>query len=294
MKGRLHASLLDATDYPHFEDLTPMLSAFSYRFDAPSGSAYETETIPIPFTDLELEHGDCGMTIYLFAWAKVGLVNGGPPTGIRFAWASEDRNQTVSPQTMYYIEYDIQCCEGWGSGEFRTQSQGGWGTVCHGQNPGCYRDGDGETHGFDVAFPDDLVIGCETGYTMTFTSSGAVQEFIPTGGKPGPLQNNYVNPTEKTEAGVLASQTLALALSLGFDASDPDFGSSEILLADLVLCDTDTDFDGWTVGALFDEANIVLGGCESPYEPGEIADALTMVNENYVDGKVDLGFLCTP
>jgi hypothetical protein len=285
--GRVHVGV-DSSDYPVKGDGNPDLSLFSYRLD--SGGPYTEYTLEIPFTDLGLEHGDCGMAFYIFAysWAKP---NGGRA---RKAWASTDMNETESPETMYYIEYQIQCCEGWIGGEFRTQSQGGWGTVCHGQNPGCYRDGDGETHGFDVAFPGGLVIGCETGYTMAFTSSAAVQEFIPTGGKPGPLQNDYVDPTDKTEAGVLASQTLALALTLGFDASDPDFGSSEILLADLVLCNTDTDFDGWTVGALFDEANIVLGGCESECAPGEIADALVMVNENYVDGKVDLGFLCTP
>ena len=85
---------------------------------------------------------------------------------------------------------------------------------------------------------------------------------------------------------------LALALTLGFDSTDLDFGSSEELLADLVISNTGTAFDGWTVEALFDEANVVLGGCESEYRPGEIADALAMVNENYADGKVDLGFLC--
>ena len=91
---------------------------------------------------------------------------------------------------------------------------------------------------------------------------------------------------------MLASQVLALALTLGFDSTDPDFSSSEGLLADLVICNTGTAFDGWSVWDLFDEANVVLGGCESEYVPGEIADALAMVNENYVDGRVDLGFLC--
>ena len=283
--GRVHVGV-DSADYPQFEDLRPMLSAFSYRVN--NGGPYSEYTLEIPFTDLGLEHGDCGMTFYIFAYTYADPVSGPD----RKAWASTDMNETESPETMYYIEYQIQCCEGWIGGEFRTQSQGGWGTVCHGQNPGCYRDGDGETYGFDVAFPDGLVIGCGDGHTIMFTDSEAVQEFIPTGGKPGSLGADYVNPTDGTEAGVLASQTLALALTLGFDASDPDFGSSEVLLADLVICNTDTDFDGWSVQSLLDEANIVLGGCESDYAPGEIVDVLTMVNENYVDGRVDLGFLC--
>ena len=35
-------------------------------------------------------------------------------------------------------------------GQFTTFSQGGYGTNCNGNNPGCYRD----AH-FDAAFPDD-------------------------------------------------------------------------------------------------------------------------------------------
>jgi len=290
LKGRVHVGLIDAADYPQFGDLKPMLSEFVYRIDAPVGEVYEEYTLPIPFTDLGLPHGACGQTLYIFAWGYMAQMDeGGGIISNKVAWAGTDRNQTVSPQWMYYIEYQVQCCGGGIVGEFRTQSQGGWGTVCHGENPGCYRD-----EWFDTAFPDGLIIGCNDGHTMTFTSSEAVQEFVPTGGKPGALQFDYVDPTDKTEAGVLASQTLALALTLGFDAADPDFGSSADLLEDQIICDTETDFDGWSVRDLLDEANIVLGGCESPYQPGEIAEALTIVNENYVDGEVVLGFLCTP
>lgn len=290
LKGRVHVGA-DVTDYPKQPDLTPLLAEFDYGFDAPEGEAFEQYTVEIPFTDLGLEHGDCGTPFYVFAWGYVAEIDdGGGVITETAAWAGTGMNQTESPQWMYYIEYQLQCCDQWVGCEFRTQSQGGWGTVCHGQNPGCYRD-----EWFDIAFPEGdgyLTIGCGDGYTMTFTSSQAVQEFLPSGGKPGPLEFNYVNPTGKTEAGVLASQVLALALTLGFDSTDPDFCSSEELLVDLVICNTGTAFDCWAVGDLFDEANVVLGGCESEYRPGEIADALAMVNENYVDGKVDLGFLC--
>ena len=57
-------------------------------------------------------------------------------------------------------------------GDFRSQTQGGWGSTCSGNNPGCYRD----TH-FDTAFPDGVTIGCDGGESLTFTSSAAVRDF---------------------------------------------------------------------------------------------------------------------
>src|SRR5262249_20373263 len=41
-----------------------------------------------------------------------------------------------------------------GTGDFETFTQGGWGAICHGGNPGCLRD----AH-FDEVFPDGLVLG---------------------------------------------------------------------------------------------------------------------------------------
>lgn len=301
-RGHVHVGG-DATDYPGYEQGNhgPRFGDFDHVFGDPNGPAFEEYTIVIPFDhpSLLLQYGDCGMTFYIFAYATSAQIddNGGI---IRqgASWGGPQANRTDASNWMYYIEYTVQCC-GWhgNQGEFRTQSQGGWGTVCHGWNPGCYRD-----EWFDIAFPDGVTIGCPgDGETMTFTSSDAVQEFVPTGGKPGPLEFSYEDPTEsaKTEAGVLASQLLALALTLGFDVADPDFGSSGDLLADQVICDTgNTDWDEMelTVQDLFDEANLVLGACEGTLElkAGELADLLTIVNENYVDGQADLGFLCAP
>ena len=287
-------------DYPQYPNKGYYLGGFRYGEDADPGTVWEEweqaiEFSQVPYNGGVLSHGACGMTVYIFAWAKPVPIDADDETNF-YAWGGTDLLTTDSPWLMYYIPYEIQCCYG-GGGEFRTQSQGGWGTVCHGWNPGCYRD-----EWFDTAFPEGLTIGCDAGYTMTFrtiieddiTGSEAVAQFIPSGGKPGPLQQDYENPTGKTEAGVLASQVLALALNLGFDAVDPNFGSSDDMLADQVICGTGTAFDDWTVQALFDEANLVLGGCPSTYAPGQIVEALTIVNENYVDGEVDGGSLCPP
>ena len=294
----------DITDYPGHEQTNhnSIPSQFDYRHNAPEGEVLEECTLAIQLSDFELQQGDCGMTFYIFAYAKIVATDGeGNVTNPRLwpGWGGTDKLQTDATEMMYCIEYTVQCCDQGNPGEFRTQSQGGWGTYCHGENPGCYRDGDGETYGFDVAFPDDLVIGCDEGQTMTFTSSEAVRDFLPSGGKPSPLEFSYLNPTGKTEAGVLAAQVLALALTLGFDLTDPDFGSSDDLLADQIICNTgDETWDEMelTVQEVFDEANLVLGGCEGTLGlgAGELNELLTIVNENYVDGEADLGFLCAP
>jgi len=289
----------DDGDYPHYNGYWPLVGSWDHKVLPPDEEVYEEYTLAIPFTSIPygdgvLDHGACGMTVYIFALVPVAQVEDGELVNPMAAWAGTDQMRTPSDEWnnayMYYVEYEVQCCYG-GGGEFRTEGQGGWGTVCHGWNPGCYRN-----EWFDLAFPDGLTIGCGAEHTMTFTSSEAVEVFIPTGGKPGPLEFTYENPTEKTEAGVLASKVLALALTLGFDAVDPNFGSSDDMLADQVFCDTVYGIEALSVQELFDEANLVLGGCEGTLglTPGQLVDLLTMVNENYVDGEGDLGFLCSP
>jgi len=47
---------------------------------------------------------------------------------------------------------------------------------------------------------------------------------------------------------------------------------------------------------VFDEANLVIGGCPGILgrSAGELSEGLTIINENYVDGETDNGHLCAP
>ena len=164
-------------------------------------------------------------------------------------------------------------------GQFRTQTQGGWGTTAMGGNPGAYRD----AH-FAAAFPNGLVVGDAGGFRATFGSSAAIQPFLPAGGTPAPLARNHVDPNE-TEAGVLAGQVVALTLSLGFDAADPAFSASATPLAGLVVADPQSPFANQTVRQVLDAANAVLGGLPSLLTPAEVAGAVARINENFVDGS---------
>ena len=92
---------------------------------------------------------------------------------------------------------------------------GGWGTNCNGNNPGCVR---------DLCFPEIAPFGVGSavvGHNLTFISSLEVANFLPSGGKPGELSQDHAPPTEKTDAGVLAGQTTALALNLACSEVDP-------------------------------------------------------------------------
>jgi hypothetical protein len=77
---------------------------------------------------------------------------------------------------------------------------------------------------FDAAFPDGITIGCGEN-TLTFTSSQAVEDFLPSGGTPALLSGALVDPAG-TINNTLASQVLAVSLAVGFDVYDADFASS--------------------------------------------------------------------
>lgn len=168
------------------------------------------------------------------------------------------------------------------SGQFTTFSQGGYGTACHGGNPGCYRD----AH-FAAAFPNGVVIGCAGGFTLTYTSSAAVQNYLPGGGGPAVLTSSAVNPTGSR--GNLSSQLLALTLSVGFDASDPNFSPSSTSLGSLTI--HAGTFAGMSIANFLQLGNNILGGCSSQYTPSQINEVADALNNNFDGGTVDNGYV---
>ncbi|HTF30830.1 MAG TPA: hypothetical protein VK625_18375, partial [Flavitalea sp.] len=87
----------------------------------------------------------------------------------------------------------------------------------------------------------------------------------------------------------LLSHVVALTLSVAFDALDEDFGESTTNLADAVV--TSGDFEGWTVAQVLAEGEQILGGCPSDYSASELTEVLSAINETYVDGTTNTGFL---
>jgi hypothetical protein len=162
-------------------------------------------------------------------------------------------------------------------GDFKTYTQAGWGAPPFGRTPG------GSYLHQNWGLLDTVIIGCDStgGKHLTFTSSDAVRQFLPQGGMPAPLDTSYVNPTFRNN--MLAGQVLALALSIKFDLADSSFGNSNNHLKD--LCVRFGTFSGWTVGNVYNEANKVLGGCPSQYNAFILNDAITRINNNFIDGR---------
>lgn len=211
--------------------------------------------------------------------AVVAPMGAGGETGeSETAWAAGEPFPGRSWATWF--RYTLQPCEPPPEeeeilpGDFRTQTQGGWGSVCRGNNPGCYRD----AH-FDATFPGGLLIG-EGGEAALFTASAAVRDFLPQGGTPAALDGYSVDPLA-TAAGVLAGQVTALTLSVHFDQADADFGASDTALADLVA--VEGACAGMSVAAILDAANQALAG-GGGFAPSAINGCVSAINENFVDG----------
>ena len=196
---------------------------------------------------------------------------------------SESEFQASQQVTGMYDDSGMMMCEI----DHRTQTPGGWGSGASGNNPGAYRD-----LNFDLAFPEGIHIGCfgSEGHCLYLTSAKAVENFLPAGGKPAVFTiRDVIDPTAKEMKNSLASHMVALALSLGFDAYDPDFSASGTALGDLVVaCGP---FQRYTVYEVFSIANDVIGGCRDDYAANDIYDVVYRINENFVDGIMNNGFL---
>ena len=166
--------------------------------------------------------------------------------------------------------------------QYRTQTQGGWGSNPSGNNPGVY-----VQNNFSNAFPNGLVVGCTN--TLTLTSALAVRNFLPSGSTPSALPSgNMTNPGSGYN-NVLAGQVVALTLSVTFDMYDASFATPAGNLKDLTIASG--TFAGWTVQQALNEANKALGGCATSYSLSQLNSVISSINESFVDGTINTGFL---
>jgi hypothetical protein len=222
--------------------------------------------------------------------------NGWPYT---FLWSTGDTTQTITdlcPGTYTITITDSEGCTwecpkvvlddttncGNDCNDFTTYTQGGWG------NPGA--PGQYMAANFDSCF-GSVVVGDACGFTITLTSVSAVQDFLPQGGTPAALTQNYTDPGSGNIT-VLAGQVLGVAFALGFDACDSSFSGSPNYLGEQIYIDSTSVFYGWSIQAIYDTARMVLSGCPSNYTPSEVNDAATAINENYDGGANEGWFVC--
>ena len=199
--------------------------------------------------------------------------------------SSEELRSEITSSTAMETEMQSAVSE---CGQFRTQSQGGWGVNPMGENPGTYlRD-----H-FASAYPTGLTIGCTAGgYTVYYSSASAVTEFLPATGTPMVLTANAIDPAAKSIKNVLIGQVTALALNVRFDYNDPNFAPAEENLGNMVI--GSGPFAGLSVTQFLGIANDVLGGCNTTYTADNINETANLINGNFIDGAMDGGFLNCP
>jgi len=186
----------------------------------------------------------------------------------------------------------------------RTQSQGGWGTSCSGNNPGCYRD----AH-FCECFPLGVAIGCgPVGQWLKFTSSLAVDNFLPKGGSPSAITVRAKNPLSGDTGtdGSFAGNLLSAKLNVGFDACDPNFSScasntSTLCFKSNTLPSGAFHCNGYTVAQVITASDYIIGGCGAVMctmvappklcnlSPSTLNACLDVFNNNFVDGNTNLG-----
>jgi hypothetical protein len=164
--------------------------------------------------------------------------------------------------------------------ELKTFDQSLWGTSASGNNSAAYRNAN-----FAAAFPQGVRIGSEEGYSVLFTSPRAVQLFLPATGTPGVLNQSATNVT-KTSAGILAGETLALALNIGFDSYDASFGAGTAELADAKL--TQGYCSGMGAAQVLEASNRALGGLPGTLSPAQLQNCTQQINKNFLNGT-DLG-----
>lgn len=241
----------DYPSFPYQEHFDPMQSTVTYKLLR------------------NAEWGDC-MILNIKIRAQNTVDNSS-----RYWWVTLDNAYS----SKYYLNYCWQECEECTPDGYRTQTQGGWGSKAAGNNPGAYRDAN-----FDAAFPNGLTVGGY--YTLHLSSSMAVQNFLPTGGKPAALTKDWNDPSGKKLKNTFAGQIVALTLSTEFDMYDPDFASAETHLANLVIVDG-LGFDGMTVKDVLEEANKALGGESTDHSISQLNDILDLINNSFVDGNAN-------
>ena len=170
----------------------------------------------------------------------------------------------------------------------RTESQTTWGATASGSNPAAYM-----VSNFATAFPapNYLMIGCGS-RTLKLTNAASVTAFLPSTGATTRLPLGAMQNPGTTYGNTLAGQLVALKLSVRFDELSAPFSSSATLLKNMIIASG--TFSGWTVQQLIEAADSKIGGCGGMYTRATLNTAITAVNNGYLGGTMNSGYLACP
>jgi hypothetical protein len=199
--------------------------------------------------------------------------------------------------------FGVECtCDGGTTGivpgDFRTQTQGGWGTEPKGNNPGTLLHAN-----FSTVFINGLIVGDPDGpdiddsYAILLTTAQAVTDYLPAGETPNALTADQTDPLV-TSSGVFGGQIVAATINVSFDAAGVTNNTYPAgTLGTLIYVENvDADLIGLSVNEVLALANTAISGGGTPpnVTVSDLSDALAILNQNFVDGIVEEGNLALP
>jgi hypothetical protein len=125
------------------------------------------------------------------------------------------------------------------------------------------------------------------GFSIQFSSSAAVTDYLPSVGTPGALSADLADPIT-SPSGNFGGATLGLQLNVDFaDASDLS-ANSGLKFGDLTVCGltSDTDLNGQTVRQVLATENTALGGGTTTNSIDDLGGIATNLNNSFSGGTV--------
>ena len=209
-----------------------------------------------------------------------------------------ETDDTTFAQVWSFPTFTVDTSGCWSGSVFVTFTQGGWGARAQLSLPcwpGTVRDAL-----FPSVFPAGVTIGDPPNGSATFTTSQAVEDFLPAAGTfSQPLIGGSIDP-QTTSAGVFAGQVLALQLNVGFSdaysgcsggtGSDLCFplGFGDMLLGNPIITPSLSNTPGLigkSVREFLAIANTALGGGLTPYSVSALNTIADELNRSYLDGN---------
>jgi CSLREA domain-containing protein len=189
--------------------------------------------------------------------------------------------QTIGPHSC--IPGTIGC--GWSNGQVITYIQNDWG------NPSSTAGTSLNNHYNTVYAPTFGVVEVglpgAAGYSISFTSAGAVFAYQPSSGPPAALNADLVDPTS-TASGVFGGEVLALRINIDFSDAGWTAGSTGLKFGDLTLCGITSGPSNITVRSFLDVANTALGGGTTPYTIDDLTLLTQELNSSFNSGAPSL------
>ncbi len=253
----------------------------------------------------------------------VSCINGECGTDVSNTATLECEDNSLIEGSPASASFEVNCGRPPDGEDFCTQTQGGWGqdscspagTLCPrdlsegvGGNVACFRNCI-----FDTLFPDGLIVGDpdddpsdgvdgDGSFAILLTSSAAVAAYLPAGGMPAALTADQTDPAV-TSSGVFGGQLVAATLNVAVDdaglrrdgATPPSPAGTLGTLLYVAGC-VDPDLVGLSVNQVIALSNIAISGGGTPagVTISDLNEALSVLNENFVDCDTNNGCLAFP